>query len=112
MRIRKFKKMKSIVVVLSVLLLMVIAGCNKSSQDMIIGKWRAAYDPSAIEFKKDGTWNNLGGHASGKYKFIDAYTIEIEFYELRTYTIIELTKTDLKLKYEKTGEINPFKRIE
>jgi hypothetical protein len=104
--------MKSIVVFLSALLLLLIAGCNKSPRDMIIGKWRAEYDPSAIEFKKDGTWNNLKGRASGKYKFIDAYRIEIEFYEPRTYTIVELTKTDLKIKYEKTGEINSFKKIE
>jgi len=79
---------------------------------MIVGKWRAEYDPSGIVFRKDGTWSNLSGHATGKYTFIELNRIRVDFDEPRMYTILELTKTDLQLKYEKTGEINSFKRIE
>ena len=104
--------MKSLFAVFSVLLIFLCTGCNKSPQDQIIGKWRAEFDPSGIEFRNDGTWSNLSRHASGKYKFLELNKIQIEIDEPRIYEILVLTKTDLHLKYERTGEVNSFKRIE
>lgn len=66
-----------LVIIASALLLCAMAGCG-SSQNDIVGKWRAMGDSSAMvwEFSKDGSV--LMGSTRGKYSFGDNKRVKIQ----------------------------------
>jgi hypothetical protein len=56
-------------------------GCGSRPQDLILGKWETMEekDKYSVEFTRDGTIKiTRGMSVSGKYKFVDNGTIEVE----------------------------------
>lgn len=68
---------KTVLILVSALILCAMASCGSSHHD-IVGKWRAAGDSNAMvwEFSKDGSV--LMGSTRGRYSFGDRGRVKIE----------------------------------
>jgi hypothetical protein len=87
LKIKRFEqrigsKMKKVMIALGILILVGLAGCGKSTEESIVGKWKQVDGTQTIEFFKDGTVRIIdkGEPAvTGDYRFIDNNRIRMDF---------------------------------
>ena len=98
-----------LVIVASALLLLAMAGCGSSHND-IVGKWRTAVDSSAMvwEFSKDGSV--LMGSTRGRYSFGDRDRVKIQTPFGTSVYQMELSEDHLVLK-DPNGSKLEFTRL-
>lgn len=67
-------------ILLTVLLMVVLAGCGKNPKESIVGKWKESDGTETIEFFKDGTVVLIkdGMSIAGNYTFLDDNRIKME----------------------------------
>jgi hypothetical protein len=97
--------------IVAMLFVPLLAGCGKSPQDLVVGKWASADadDKEEVELAKDGTLSQ-DGKKVGTWKAVDDKTMEVTIEgktEKASYTVngdemtIKTGKKETKFKRKK-----------